>query len=167
MIDVHIRPVYQYPDNLCKQHPDSNVGDNQDMDTLAQRLKQTREEAHLSQTELAERAGCSQGLIGNLESGNQKTSSKLPRIAQVLGVEPLWLAEGKGPKRRAAEEDPPLAPFARIFDALASLPEEEAELWVSRVLTAAAEHRAEVARAKRQREAQSEEPLPGKDRRAS
>ena len=67
MIDVHIPPVYQYPDNFCKQHPDSVAEDKQDTDTLAQRLQQTREEAHLRQTELAERAGLfSSAAIRNL-----------------------------------------------------------------------------------------------------
>ena len=40
-------PVYQYPDNFCKQHPDSVAEDNQDKDTLAQRLQQTRHSAGL------------------------------------------------------------------------------------------------------------------------
>ena len=46
MIDVHIPPVYQYPDNFCKQHPDSVAEDEQDMDTLAQR-RQARHRAGL------------------------------------------------------------------------------------------------------------------------
>ena len=60
-------PVYQYPDNFCKQHPDSVAEDNQDKDTLAQRLQQTWEATRLSQTELAERAGLfSSAAIRNL-----------------------------------------------------------------------------------------------------
>lgn len=66
------------------------------MDTVATRLKEAREEANLTQEQLAEKVGCSQSLIGNLESGNQKSSARLPAIAQVLKVEAIWLAEGRG-----------------------------------------------------------------------
>jgi phage repressor protein C with HTH and peptisase S24 domain len=68
--------------------------------TLAQRLTETRQDAGLTQTQLAKRVGCSQALIGNLESGNQKSSTHLPKIAAALGVEVLWLQHGTGPKRR-------------------------------------------------------------------
>jgi phage repressor protein C with HTH and peptisase S24 domain len=75
------------------------------MNTLAERLKQSRKEAGLSQDELATGIGKNQSIIGGLESGHRKTSSYIPSIASVLGVEPLWLAEGKGPKRRESSHD--------------------------------------------------------------
>ena len=100
MIDVHMPQLYHNPDSIGNHLIDSDADENQGMDTLATRLSQAREESGLSQTELAERAGCSQGLVGNLETSRQQSSAKLPRMAQVLGVEALWLAEGKGPKKK-------------------------------------------------------------------
>lgn len=89
------------------------------METTASRLTAARLEADLTQDQLAKRAGCSQGLIGNLESGNQKSSTKLPAIAEALGVEVLWLAEGKGPKHRGLALTPGKVPLevltVRIF----------------------------------------------------
>lgn len=109
MIDVHIRQDYHDPDIESKQLPDNDALDNQDMDTLAIRLRTTREavEPKLTQAGLAKKAGCSTALIGNLETG-QATSAKIPAIANALGVEALWLAEGKGLKYRTpAQAVPP------------------------------------------------------------
>ncbi|SEN71597.1 helix-turn-helix domain-containing protein [Nitrosomonas marina] len=70
------------------------------MNNLASRLKNCREELGLTQGELAKRAGVkNQSIIGSLESGYRKRSSYIPAIASVLGVDPLWLATGKGDKR--------------------------------------------------------------------
>lgn len=69
------------------------------MSSLATRLKQSRTSAGLSQEALAEIAKVSQSLIGNLESGNQKSTSKIAQIAAALGVNALWLAIGKGEPR--------------------------------------------------------------------
>lgn len=81
--------------------------------TVAARLKECREEAGLTQTELAKKARLkSQSIIGSLESGHRKTSSHIPAIAEALGVEPLWLADGRGAKRtvRIASETELLSP---------------------------------------------------------
>lgn len=70
------------------------------METLADRLKKAREEKGMNQTELAKKAHLkNQSIIGSLESGHRKSSSHIPAIAQALGVEALWLADGIGPKR--------------------------------------------------------------------
>lgn len=74
------------------------------MNTLAERLKGQREILGLSQTDLANAAGCGQSIIGNLESGAQKSSAKIPQIAAVLHVEAMWLAEGKGPRNRTNQD---------------------------------------------------------------
>jgi phage repressor protein C with HTH and peptisase S24 domain len=66
------------------------------MKTLAERLAWARSEKQLSQQELADRAGVAQSTIGSLESGARQTGRKIASIASVLGVDPLWLAEGKG-----------------------------------------------------------------------
>lgn len=64
--------------------------------TLAERLTWARNRKKLSQQKLADLAGVSQSAIGNLESGIRFASLKMPTIASVLGVDALWLAEGKG-----------------------------------------------------------------------
>jgi SOS-response transcriptional repressor LexA len=72
------------------------------VNTIAERLKQAREDKGLTQPGLAERAGVSQGTIGNVEAGLRKNPRELLSIALVLGVEPEWLKTGKGPKHRTA-----------------------------------------------------------------
>ncbi|WP_048996779.1 helix-turn-helix domain-containing protein [Burkholderia multivorans] len=66
------------------------------MYTLAERLKWARINAGLSQEELGKKAGVSQSTIGNLEAGTRSSARRLPQIANVLGVDALWLAEGLG-----------------------------------------------------------------------
>ncbi|WP_087723369.1 helix-turn-helix domain-containing protein [Pandoraea sp. PE-S2T-3] len=66
------------------------------MYSLAERLRWARTNAGLSQDQLGAKAGVSQSTIGNLESGTRNTARRLPQIAEVLGVNALWLAEGTG-----------------------------------------------------------------------
>ena len=80
------------------------------MYTLADRLKWARQKADLSQEELGKKAGVSQSTIGNLEAGTRNSARRLPQIAAVLGVNALWLAEGRGvatasTKARATYDD--------------------------------------------------------------
>lgn len=67
------------------------------MYSLADRLKLARETKGLSQQQLADRVGVSQSTIGNLEAGTRQSARKLPQIADALGVNALWLSEGRGP----------------------------------------------------------------------
>lgn len=69
---------------------------NPDMPSLSSRLIEARKVKGWSQQRLADKAGVSQSLVGNLEAMKQMGSTKLTKIADVLGVSPLWLAEGKG-----------------------------------------------------------------------
>jgi len=63
----------------------------------AKRLKELRERQKLSQAQLAERAGVSQGLIWQLEHGlRQPGLATLVRIAEALGVAPGELVPAKG-----------------------------------------------------------------------
>lgn len=63
---------------------------------LKDRLKYARKRANLTQSELAERAGIKQASVSEIERGLSRTSGYLVKIAQVCGVDPLWLAEGAG-----------------------------------------------------------------------
>lgn len=65
------------------------------VNTIADRIRQTREGLGLSQEQLAKLAAVSQGTIGNLESGLRKKPRELLAIAAALKVSPHWLATGK------------------------------------------------------------------------
>ena len=66
------------------------------MTKLSDRIFSARMKSGLTQHQLAEKAGCSQGLIGNLEAGIQKSSTKIIYIAAALEVDPVWLQMGDG-----------------------------------------------------------------------
>ena len=117
MIAFQSMPHYQRKPAHCKAdpvffgaaeraHPVSRIHYNPAMRTLSNRLAEARKAKGWSQIELAKRVGCSQSLIGNLEAERQKESAKIPRIAEVLGVNALWLADGKGPREPAATTQP-------------------------------------------------------------
>lgn len=61
---------------------------------LKDRLKQARKQAGLTQVELAERAGIKQASISEIERGLTRTSGYLVKLAQICGVDPVWLSEG-------------------------------------------------------------------------
>ncbi|MBC2655064.1 helix-turn-helix transcriptional regulator [Pseudomonas sp. MSSRFD41] len=61
---------------------------------LKDRLKYARKKAGLTQVELAERAGIKQASVSEIERGLSKSSGHLVRLAQVCGVDPVWLSEG-------------------------------------------------------------------------
>lgn len=64
--------------------------------SIGTRIKLLRKEAKLSQIELAERVGLKQSTISDLEVGKSTGTTYLAQIAQVLGVNALWLETGKG-----------------------------------------------------------------------
>ncbi|NHB89705.1 XRE family transcriptional regulator [Photorhabdus tasmaniensis] len=64
--------------------------------TLAQRLKQARKQAKISQKELGSAVGISQAAIQKIESGSAQASTKLIEIARKLNVSPSWLSSGHG-----------------------------------------------------------------------
>lgn len=63
---------------------------------LKDRLKRARKNAGLTQVELAERAGIKQASISEIERGLTRTSGHLIKLAQICGVDPVWLADGTG-----------------------------------------------------------------------
>lgn len=77
------------------------------MNTIGARMRTIREELNLSQRDLADLAKVSQSTIGNVEAGLRDQPRKLNAIAEILGVNPLWLETGKGPIRNevAKSED--------------------------------------------------------------
>lgn len=76
------------------------------MNTIAERLASARERAGLTQGQVATRAGVRQGTIGNIESGARKNPRELLAIAKAVGVNPLWLQSGVGPRQARSQPDP-------------------------------------------------------------
>lgn len=75
------------------------------MNGLNERLKKARLEKGISQKELATRIGRSQSAIAALESGRNKESTNIATIAQVLGVDPVWLETGNGQMKNTYKSD--------------------------------------------------------------
>lgn len=65
--------------------------------SLKERLKESRRKAKKTQAEIAEAVGITQPAYQALESGKNQKSSYLPMIANILGVDPLWLTTGSSP----------------------------------------------------------------------
>lgn len=63
---------------------------------LKDRLKRARKNAGLTQVELAERAGIKQASVSEIERGLSRTSGHIIKLAQICGVDPVWLADGSG-----------------------------------------------------------------------
>jgi len=76
------------------------------MNTLAERLTWAREQKGYTQDALAKKAGVSQSTIGNLESGLRLTARKILDIANAVGVDPMWLANGQGTPTSSAAITP-------------------------------------------------------------
>lgn len=99
-------------DNV-KRHSDYSLHHNSDMEELKDRLISARKEKKFSQDKLAKAIGVNQSVIGSLESGYRKTSAYIPAIANVLGVEALWLSDGKLPKYKT---NIPKDPNTKVYE---------------------------------------------------
>ncbi len=64
------------------------------MSSLAERLKQSRKDAGLTQAQLGEKIGVSQNTIQKIERGGNTTY--VVQLAEVLGVSANWLQTGEG-----------------------------------------------------------------------
>lgn len=74
--------------------------------TIADRLKSAREDAGLTQEELAKVAKVTQSTIANVEGGLRKKPRELLAIARALNVHAEWLESGKGERRLFPNELP-------------------------------------------------------------
>lgn len=72
------------------------------MQKLRDRLKEAREEKRLSQAALAKIVQCGQSTIASIENGRNQSSGIIVQLANALGVNASWLADGTPPKYPAA-----------------------------------------------------------------
>ncbi len=89
------------------------------------RLKAARKEAKLTQKDIVSRVGITQPAYSELETGKSASSSYLPQIARILGVDAHWLATGEGENTgsrtsESSERKLPLIPIASVYDWLQS-----------------------------------------------
>lgn len=106
MIDFHMPRIIGTPILPVNRQTDFRSYQNSDMDietpnTLGKRLKACRKDAKLTQAAVSQRVGIKQGSLSELENDKYPTSSFVPHLANLYKVEAMWLAEGRGPKRRA------------------------------------------------------------------
>jgi transcriptional regulator with XRE-family HTH domain len=81
-----------------------------------ERIRQKRRELGITQAVLAQKAGISHTLLGNIESGRIKKTSALPALAKALKVDVYWLETGAAPSYNL--EPPQANPvYARLPDA--------------------------------------------------
>lgn len=61
---------------------------------LSWRLRERRRELGLTQEALAAKAGVSREYVSRIEVGDKRTPHAVNKLAEALGVEPLWLTTG-------------------------------------------------------------------------
>lgn len=76
------------------------------METIGERVRRIRDAKAITRKELARRAGLSYTGLASLEAGKAKSTTKLHRIADVLGVRADYLATGKS-HAHATDDDGP------------------------------------------------------------
>ncbi|WP_117252362.1 S24 family peptidase [Klebsiella pneumoniae] len=73
--------------------------------TLAERLREARKAASMTQKTLGDAVGVSQAAIQKIETGRAAQTTKLLDIAKALRVRPEWLSSGNGAMRADGEDD--------------------------------------------------------------
>lgn len=83
---------------LVNRNSDSFLYKNPDM-SIGARVREARKDAKLTQEQLAKRVGIRQSTLSELENGESAGTGYVATMAAALGVSPLWLETGKGPKK--------------------------------------------------------------------
>lgn len=73
------------------------------MGTLGERLAEAMKKKGMTQTDLADKVGVTQGTVWKILSGKAERSKFLPELARVLGVSLHWLATGEEDKNTPSE----------------------------------------------------------------
>lgn len=75
------------------------------MKTIGERIREEREAQGISREELALAAGIAKTTLADLEVGESKSTTKLHKIANRLGVRAEWLETGSGAKTASSLSD--------------------------------------------------------------
>lgn len=67
------------------------------MNKFSHRLRHARQLRNLTQSELAQAAGLTQGAIANYEGESRQSSKAIFKLASALRVHAEWLSQGTGP----------------------------------------------------------------------
>ncbi len=78
--------------------------------TLGYRIRQARKAVGLDRKELAAKTGIAYSTLADIENDYSATCTKIATLADVLGVNALWLETEKGPVKIAKAELRPMAP---------------------------------------------------------
>lgn len=97
-------------------------------DTLGARIVYWRERRGWDRSELAKRAKIPYSTLAGIEDGDQKTSTKVPQLAAALGLNPIYLATGKGDPEGQGAPPEDYWPFSFPRDELFELDQVELEL---------------------------------------
>jgi len=73
------------------------------METIGDRVRRLREASGIERKDLARDVGLSYSGLSDLESGKAKSSTKLHRLAEALGVSTTYLETGKEPRGEDAQ----------------------------------------------------------------
>lgn len=113
--------------NNYLRHSVTEVRSNSRMGTVGARIRFEREAQGVSREDLAKAAGIGVSTLSDLELDRSKSTTKLHRIAERLGVRTEWLETGKSPKQadvHATGQQPELRPelvIARLQNDVDSL----------------------------------------------
>jgi len=138
---VHLSPFnLSSSRNISIRQSETEAEHDSTMSTLAERLIEARTEKGWRKADLKRAAGLkSPSTLTDLESGHATESPQLPRIAEALGVEVLWLQHGRGPKQagRKAPHQQAIIELDPVLADLAALPPDEAEIFRAEIKLAA------------------------------
>lgn len=95
-----------HPIGACQRHP-ITLKRHDSVMSVGKRIKEAREAKGLSRPQLADLTGIKYPTLAGIENGDQGSSTQIPVIADVLGVNPLWLSTGRGPKNLSALPESP------------------------------------------------------------
>jgi transcriptional regulator with XRE-family HTH domain len=108
-----------------------------EMEGLGKRLKAARKEAGFTQAELAEKVGCRQQLISQIERGGVDHTTYYREFASVLKVDPAWLVTGKGsPKPNATQKTDE---FSALADLLTQSQRDMLARWMKDLIASSSE----------------------------
>jgi SOS-response transcriptional repressor LexA len=73
--------------------------------SIGDRVRRARKHAKLTQEKLGKAVGLKQATISDLEKGDSRSSAYLAQIAHACGVDPYWLATGKGTMEPGTQDE--------------------------------------------------------------